>query len=124
MAFCPTIFDSHIVAFDETNRVETTAECSYKRRVFLKRSRIDEPDHWRGLLLRTRSEGPRDRRAAKKRNEFAAFHSITSSARPSSGSGMVKPSVFAVLRLMISSIFVACCTGRSAGLSPFRIRPA
>ena len=32
-------------------------------------------------------------------------HSITSSARPTSGSGTVMPSALAVLRLMISSIF-------------------
>src|SRR5215471_15431800 len=30
----------------------------------------------------------------------------------------VMPSVLAVFRLMSSSTFVACCTGRSAGLSP------
>ena len=35
-------------------------------------------------------------------------HSITSSARPSSGSGTVSPSALAVLRLMTSSIFVDC----------------
>src|SRR5262249_1756955 len=50
----------------------------------------------------------------------ATPHSITSSARLSNGSGTVKPSAFAVLRLMINSIFVACCTGRSAGFSPLR----
>src|ERR1043166_7372690 len=33
---------------------------------------------------------------------IAPFHSITSSARPRSGSGTVMPSAFAVLRLMIS----------------------
>src|SRR5215470_1593046 len=31
---------------------------------------------------------------------------------------MVRPRALAVLRLMNSSIFVACSTGRSAGLSP------
>ena len=50
-------------------------------------------------------------------------HSITSSARPSSEGGTVRPSALAVLRLMISSTFVACWTGRSAGFSPLRIRP-
>ena len=50
-------------------------------------------------------------------------YSITSSARPDRGSGMVMPSVLAVLRLMYSSTFVACCTGRSAGFSPLRTRP-
>ena len=33
------------------------------------------------------------------RSGFAPFHSITSSARPSSESGRVMPSAFAVLRL-------------------------
>src|SRR5882762_6475349 len=50
------------------------------------------------------------------------LHSITSSARPSSESGTVRPSAFAVLRLMISSALVDCWTGRSAGFSPLRIR--
>src|SRR5262249_28116504 len=50
-------------------------------------------------------------------------HSITSSARTSSAVGTVRPSALAVLRLTYSSILVACWTGRSAGFSPFRIRP-
>src|SRR5216683_1548741 len=40
-------------------------------------------------------------------------HSITSSARPRSVSGKVRPSIFAVLRLMTSSTFVDCWTGKS-----------
>src|SRR6266487_1396842 len=50
-------------------------------------------------------------------------YSITSSARPSSEIGIVRPSALAVLRLMIRPTFVTCWTGRSAGLSPLRIRP-
>src|SRR5215813_249085 len=50
-------------------------------------------------------------------------HSITSSARPISGSGTVRPSALAVLRLRISSTFVDCTTGRSPGFSPLRMRP-
>jgi hypothetical protein len=46
-------------------------------------------------------------------------HSITSSARPESGSGTAMPSALAVLRLRISSTFVDCTTGRSAGFSPY-----
>ena len=34
---------------------------------------------------------------------------------------MVRPSAWAVLRLMTSSNVVGCSTGRSAGLVPFRI---
>ena len=50
------------------------------------------------------------------------FHSITSSARASSVGGTVRPSVFAVLRLITSSYLVGVCTGRSAGFSPLRMR--
>ena len=35
--------------------------------------------------------------------------------------GIVRPSDFAVLRLMMRSYFVGCSTGRSAGLAPLRI---
>jgi len=50
-------------------------------------------------------------------------YSITSSARASSVGGNVMPRTLAVIRLMISSTFTACWTGRSAGLSPLRMRP-
>src|SRR5262245_23780416 len=74
-------------------------------------------------LLCPNSRRPR-RRPAEQRDELAATdHSITSSARPRSVIGKVRPSVFAVLRLMKSSTFVACWTGRSAGLAPARMRP-
>src|SRR5262249_45593475 len=74
-------------------------------------------------LLCSRRERPCGRRAAEQRDELASLHSITSSARPSSGSGTVSPSALAVFRLMISANFVSCWTGRSAGLSPLRMRP-
>jgi hypothetical protein len=47
-------------------------------------------------------------RDAENRDELAPLHSITSSARVSSASGTVMPNALAVLRLMISSTFVAC----------------
>jgi hypothetical protein len=43
---------------------------------------------------------------------------MTSSARSSTDCGMVRPSVFAVLRLTTSSNLVGCSTGSSAGLAP------
>jgi hypothetical protein len=61
-------------------------------------------------------------RAAEKRDELAAFHSMTSSARLRSVGGTSRPSALAALRLMARSIFVGCCTGRSAGFSPLRMR--
>ena len=72
-----------------------------------------------GSVARAASGRP----AAGKGDELAPLHSISSSARPSSDSGMESPNAFAVLRLMASSTVVDCCTGKSAGLSPFRMRP-
>ena len=54
-------------------------------------------------------------------SDIGTLYSITSSARPNNDWGTVRPNVFAVLRLMIISTFVARCTGRSAGFSPLRI---
>jgi len=53
-----------------------------------------------------------------------AGYSMILSARPSNEIGTVTPSVLAVFKFTISSTVVDCCTGRSAGLAPFRIRPA
>jgi hypothetical protein len=57
-------------------------------------------------------------------NSRRARYSITSSARASSVGGTVRPSAFAVLRLIASSYLVAFCTGKSAGFSPLRMRSA
>src|SRR5215467_3301569 len=46
-----------------------------------------------------------------------AIRSITSSARSSSDGGMVRPSAFAVLRLISSTNLAACSTGRSLALA-------
>ena len=46
---------------------------------------------------------------------------ITLSARASTFGGIVRPICLAAFRLIISSNFVGCSTGRSAGLAPFRI---
>ena len=48
--------------------------------------------------------------------------SITSSASARSFGGMSRPSVLAVLRLMINSNFDGCATGKSDGFSPLRMR--
>src|SRR6516225_3951779 len=59
------------------------------------------------------------------RTSFAwRTHSITSSASASRLSGIDRPSALAVLRLMTNSNLVGCTTGKSAGFSPLRIRPA
>src|SRR5262249_40152451 len=58
---------------------------------------------------------------AEERDELAASHSITSSARARNESGRVNPIPLAVLRLRTSSNFVACSTGKSAGFVPLKI---
>src|SRR5262249_14255123 len=82
--------------------------------------RADAPHAF--TFLRVRRHRARYRRAAQQRDELAPLHhSITSSARASTAIGNERPSSFAVLRLMISSIFVDWETGSSAGFSPLRI---
>src|SRR5215831_19668090 len=49
-------------------------------------------------------------------------HSMIWSARTSTDCGIVSPRTLAVLRLITSSNFVVCSTGRSAGFAPFRMR--
>src|SRR5262249_7582541 len=62
------------------------------------RYRAQEPDGGQlARLLRPRREWPRDR-AAERRDELAACHSITSSARASTFDGTVIPSALAVVR--------------------------
>ena len=52
---------------------------------------------------------------------LAPCYFMTLSARASTFGVIVRPICFAVFRLMTSSNFVGCSTGRSAGLVPFRI---
>ena len=56
--------------------------------------------------------------AQKKRDDLAAIHSITSSARSRIDGGTVSPSAVAVLRFTTISNLVGSCTGRSPGFSP------
>src|SRR5262245_942544 len=71
-------------------------------------------------LLRARR--PSHSRAAQQRDERAALHSITSSARARTVSGTVRPRALAVLRLTMSSSLVANSTGSSLGLAPLKMR--
>src|SRR5262245_23861814 len=60
--------------------------------------------------------------SAKGQKQTLRLYSITSSARVSTDEGIVRPIAFAVLRLTTNSYLVGVCTGRSAGLSPLRMR--
>src|SRR5207245_2659960 len=120
----PAIVDLEVAAVDPTQIREAPRE---RREVVPKigivfgrrHQHADAPHSF--ALLRPRGQRP-CRRAAEQRDELAAFHSITSSARVSRVGGTSRPSALAVLRLIRSSNFVGCWTGRSAGLSPLRMR--
>src|SRR5262245_43943703 len=92
-----------------------------------RKEQIYDPRNLVPRLIRKALSGARAQgggRAAEQRDELAAsHHSITSSALACNVSGTVRPSAFAVLRLMISSNLVGCITGRLAGFSPLSIRP-
>src|SRR6516165_10141400 len=72
-------------------------------------------------LLRSGTKGRRHSSTVNYAYEAAPSHSTTSSARPSTDGGIVRPSVLAVFRLITSSNVVGCSTGKSAGLAPRRI---
>ena len=48
-------------------------------------------------------------------------HLITLFARERNSGESVRPICFAAFKLITNSNFVGCCTGRSAGLAPFKI---
>src|SRR5215218_296422 len=81
------------------------------------------PDHPHAIPgLRSCAKRPRER-PANQPDAIPPSHSITSSARARRAGGMVRPRACAVFRLIASSNFSACITGKSAGFSPLRIRP-
>src|SRR5262249_14355864 len=114
------VFDRNVLAFDVTGFVEAVTECSDIARRGIGRSSTEEADD-RCRLLRTPRERPRSHRAAEQRDELAAPHSITSSARASKIGERSKPSALAALRLITNSNLVPCWTGKSAGFAPLRI---
>src|SRR4029077_1508465 len=86
-----------------------------------RRETTEESNHRHRGLLRPRRERPRSR-PAEQRDELAPPHSITSSASASNLSGIWRPNVLAVLRLITVSYLVGACIGSSAGFSPLRMR--
>src|SRR5262249_6017762 len=118
----PVVFNGDVPALDEAGRTEPLTEALDIGRITVSRGRAEKPDRGHRRLLRACRERPRRRRAARKRDEVAAPHSITSSAVASSVCGISRPSALAVLRLITSSYLVDACTGRSAGFSPLRMR--
>src|SRR5262245_8341678 len=116
----PAILDHDILALDVTGFTNALPEGGQITCTIGKRRNAEETDHRHCALLRACRERPRGR-AAEQRDEIAAFHSITSSARASTDEGTSSPSALAVVRLMKRSNLVGCSTGSSAGFAPRRI---
>src|SRR5262249_61237499 len=91
--------------------------------VGLRRAGTEETDHRHTRLLRPRPERPCRGHTAEQRDELAALHSITSSARARSIGATVRPSTLAAVKLITSSNLVGNSIGRSPALAPFKILP-
>ena len=94
-----------VAAVREAPFVQTLAKRRFERRERFGPSADKSSDHRHRWLLRACRERPRCR-AAEQRDELAAVHSITSSARSCIDGGTFKPSVLAVFRLMTNSNLV------------------
>src|SRR5262245_33963713 len=125
-ALCPAIFDRNVATFIPAEFAQPLHESGGPWFPGRCRGCTQKPDNRESArLLRACRQRPRHRSAAEqRRDELAALHSITSSAATCSVSGTLKPSAFAVFRLMTNSNLVGSRTGNSAGLSPLRIAPA
>src|SRR5262245_38211346 len=120
---CKTVLDLDVAALRPSALGETDTKCreaSFHLGVVLGVSN-QHTNAWHPHgFLRPRRERPRGR-AAEQRDELAALHSITSSARASTAGGTVRPNAFAIFKLMTISIFVENSIGRSPGFAPFKI---
>src|SRR5262249_8849128 len=88
---------------------------------------VHESSQVRGARRERSYDARKPREAEGCSQELAALvehgYSMTWSTRSRMDSGIVSPSALAVLRLMTSSNFVGCSSGKSPGLAPFRILP-
>jgi len=92
--FGPVKLNCDVLAVNEATFHETAMECRHYDRLGGDTAKI--PDDWHfPLLLRARRERP-SRCAAEQRDELAASHSMTSSARASSVGGTSMPRALAV----------------------------
>src|SRR5262249_23455377 len=103
----PAKIDLHILPSEIAEFAQPALERNHVSGRIFWRPAAEKSDHRHRQLLRARRERP-GRRAAEQRDEVAADHSITSSARASSVGGTSRPRVLAVLRLITSSTFTAC----------------
>src|SRR5215831_10396587 len=90
LTLSPTIVERDVLTLDKARFIESLPDERNQRRVDSRRTTAEQSDHWQCTLLRPRRERPRSGRAAEQRDELAAPHSITSSARASSVGGTSK----------------------------------
>src|SRR5262249_7958809 len=85
----PAIVDAHVAAFYPSQFLKPLLQRFDPKLSFcvISDTHEDTDSPHPLALLRARRERPCSRRAAKQRDELAAFHSITSSARASSWGG-------------------------------------
>src|SRR5262249_20975014 len=124
LAACPAVLDRNRPALGKAYLAEALVKGRHDEiRVGPRKAaeQAEQPDDRNVQTLRACHERPRDPDTACQRDELTAPHSITSSARSRNASGIARPSALTAVRLMTSSNFVGCCTGRSAGLVPLRI---
>src|SRR5262245_13066734 len=97
----PAVFNQHILTLDNACVFEALTECADALRHPVRRSGVEESDHWHRRLLRAHRERPGHRRAPEQRDELAAphrcNHSITSSARTINAIGTRSPIALAAL---------------------------
>jgi hypothetical protein len=97
-AFRPAVLDCDVASLDLARFAQALAERAQNgARIPSGRLAVQEPDHRRRRLLRARRERPGGSHTAEQRDEFAAFHSITSSARAMSVGGTSRPSALAAV---------------------------
>src|SRR6516165_9558234 len=120
----PPISEFEIATLVPSRCAESRLECANKALGFrICLGNCHQCTHACRALLCARPERPSRCSTNEERDELAPPHSITSSAVASSDGGSLMPSVLAVFRLIANSNLVDCCTGKSAGFSPLRIRP-
>ena len=85
LAFCPAKFKGDVLTFDVAGLAQAFAEPRDQRRKLLGRTMMEKSNDRHCRLLRVRRERPRGCRAAEQNDKLATPHSITSSARASTG---------------------------------------
>jgi hypothetical protein len=98
---------TNIAAYTNTGNEAPDGRLRARRRPVLRKAAAAADIIWRMQLTHKRHQGS----------------SITASVMARSCGGTSMPSALAVRRLIKNSNLVACWTGRSAGLTPLRMRP-